>query len=350
MSIGELVVIRADAKFAYGSIGRPPIVGTDTTVEFEIELLRIKLPKAAVGFNPELPTLDKVVMEGKRESTNYLLKKDVSSYNRVMKFLEDTGDEEEYASTHSAASTTSLSCHAAQMGLTRSPSAGRFELDEASSLDSTPSGNGGMPESLDALNDILRIDPDNVKCLYRKGQILMARHDYADASQCLSRAVGLDPKNGPLQKELVRCLQLKALAPREERVLRSSRATLHSARNDDRDSCGGSRPRSPSAMSSSSSTNAFSPLSSPPAGVSNASIMAGLAVHDAPESRPARIRSEIDDHDAPLPARRATKLPFWKKKIGTLFNGVGCCGRRGLQSQAGTQSTQMRASCQDSIW
>merc|ERR1712216_122743 len=250
-------------------------------------------------------------------------------------------------------------CHRGESsGLTRSPSASRFELDDVSSMDSTPSGNGGMPESLEALNDILRLDPDNVKCLYRKGQILMTRHEYSEASHCLSRAVGLDPKNGPLQKELVRCLQLKALAPREDRVLRASQSTRmhaareHLAREHDRESCG-SRPRSPSAMSSSSSQ-----LGSPPGGMTDANIMAGLTsasyctdAHDFPSARP---RNEIDDSEAPLPARRATKLPFWKKKIGTLFNGVGCCGRRGLQSQNqsqnSTQMPEMRANTQDSVW
>jgi tetratricopeptide (TPR) repeat protein len=269
-----------------------------------------------------------------------------------LKFLEDTGDEEEYASTHSNASTVCLGQgpRADTSGMTRSPSASRFHFnelgDDVCSMDSTPSGNSGMPESLDALNDMLRLDPDNVKCLFRKGQILMARHEYSEASHCLSRAVGLDPKNGPLQKELVRCLQLKALAPREDRVLRVSQQRVHVPREQDRESCD-SRPRSPSAMSSSSS-NA---LGSPPAGRSDAAILAGLAHHshvDSSESRPTRPRNEIDDSEAPLPARRATKLPFWKKKFGNLINGVGCCGRRGLQSQ--TQSTPMRPHSQDSVW
>ena len=143
---------------------------------------------------------------------------------------------------------------------------------------------------------------------------------YAEASHCLSRAVGLDPRNAPLQKELVRCLQLKAVALKDERNRTENSARPHSApwtgryeppaitRPSDKAGALGARPHSLGEESS------------------------GASCHSADEPEcdglSPRHGAELAD-GAQLPSRRDTKVPFWKKKFGGLIKGVACCGRRG---------------------
>ena len=99
MCVGELALVTSEPKFAYGAIGRPPIVGPDMPVEFEIELISVR-PRR----QPELPS-DKAALvpaqhpvpapaprEVSSVGTNPLLRKDASSYQRVLQFLEDSAD------------------------------------------------------------------------------------------------------------------------------------------------------------------------------------------------------------------------------------------------------------------
>ena len=100
--------MNSEPQYAYGSIGRPPIVGPDMPVEFEIELISVR-PRR----QPELPLSDKApsplrsatqfphhvgagpiytAREAPLAGTNPLLRKDASSYQRVLQFLEDSAD------------------------------------------------------------------------------------------------------------------------------------------------------------------------------------------------------------------------------------------------------------------
>ena len=108
MCVGEVALVNSEPQYAYGSIGRPPIVGPDMPVEFEIELISVR-PRR----QPELPLSDKApsplrsatqfphhvgaapvytAREAPSVGTNPLLRKDASSYQRVLQFLEDSAD------------------------------------------------------------------------------------------------------------------------------------------------------------------------------------------------------------------------------------------------------------------
>jgi hypothetical protein len=135
---------------------------------------------------------------------------------------------------------------------------------------------------------------------------------YAEASHCLSRAVGLDPRNAPLQKELVRCLQLKAVASRDERK-RGESAAKPAQWTGRYEPPAITRPSDGAYAARRDESSAASCHSADEREGGGASPPRGAELHDG----------------AQLPSRRDTKVPFWKKKLGGLIKGVACCGRRG---------------------
>jgi len=61
---------------------------------------------------------------------------------------------------------------------------------------------GDYQDVIKNCDDVLKVQPDNVKALFRKGQALNTLDVWDEAKQLLSRALELDPQNTDVKKEL----------------------------------------------------------------------------------------------------------------------------------------------------
>lgn len=57
-------------------------------------------------------------------------------------------------------------------------------------------------QALKSVNSALDLCPDNVKALFRKGKILAAKNDFAEAIQCLKLAAQLEPESRVIAQEI----------------------------------------------------------------------------------------------------------------------------------------------------
>lgn len=57
-------------------------------------------------------------------------------------------------------------------------------------------------QALKSVNSSLDLKPDNVKALYRKGKILAARNEFAEAIECLKSASKLEPESRTIMQEM----------------------------------------------------------------------------------------------------------------------------------------------------
>jgi len=61
---------------------------------------------------------------------------------------------------------------------------------------------GDYQDVIKNCDDVLKVQPDNIKALFRKGQALNTLDVWDEAKQLLSRALELDPQNTDAKKEL----------------------------------------------------------------------------------------------------------------------------------------------------
>ena len=174
----ELVVA---PRFAYGSFGRgnddgegdvPP----DSEISYILELLSVEKGPDISNLTDE----QRIALgDQKRERGNELFKREeyslaVHSYSRALKYLG--------SSTSPAVVELKVKCW-------NNISASHLRVQEYTSAKK-------------ACDSVLKVDPNNVKALFRKGKVLIAENEFEEALELLKKANSLDPENRLIRREL----------------------------------------------------------------------------------------------------------------------------------------------------
>ncbi|XP_056271714.1 FKBP prolyl isomerase 16 isoform X2 [Pseudoliparis swirei] len=186
MQKGEITLLLADSLYAYGLLGREPDIPAWAPLLYQLQLLDVREKLDPLT----LPIADCIrIGNQKRERGNFHFQREeysmaVRAYSMALDVLttsRDGGDcgvkaEEEEVRDYRVKCLNNLA--AAQLKLER------------------------YDEALHTSRDVLTLEPNNVKSLFRMGKLQSDMGEYKEAMEVLKRALKLEPANKAIHVEL----------------------------------------------------------------------------------------------------------------------------------------------------
>ncbi|XP_019737313.1 FKBP prolyl isomerase 16 [Hippocampus comes] len=183
MRRGEIALLLADSRYAYGPAGREPDIPAGAPLLYQLQLLDVS--DKADPLN--LPLSDRIrAGNRKRERGNFHFQREeygkaARAYRMALDVLTtcggDAGEEDEREVRHY------------RVKCLNNLAAALLKLER-------------RREALRASRDVLALQPDNVKALYRAGKILSDASDYGEAAELLKKALKLEPAARAIHAEL----------------------------------------------------------------------------------------------------------------------------------------------------
>jgi len=204
MEVGEVALVKASPRFAYGDQGLPSVPG-GAFVEYEIELLAAET----------LPELDKMslpdkigIAERKKSVGNDYFKIGqyeyaYNLYKRAVEICEsDFADADKYPQEVK----TLL----------------KIRIDSLNNLAYSYLKLDKCDLAIQSCDKVLTLDSENVKALYRKGMSLGAIQEYYEAIQVLGKLLKIEPNNAAGKAELSRLQAARANREKKEKAIYGS--------------------------------------------------------------------------------------------------------------------------------
>ncbi|XP_044300844.1 peptidyl-prolyl cis-trans isomerase FKBP8-like [Varanus komodoensis] len=184
MQLGEVAFFLASPTCAYGCLGREPDIPKDAAVLYEVTLLQVRdSPDPALS-----PVMERLGLGNQhREWGNFHFERGeyqraLHSYQQALRVLFLSGTDhlspEEEEELRELQVKCLNNCAAAQL---------KLQL---------------FDEALASCHEVIRLDPDNVRALYRKGKLLSERGEDQAAMAVLKRALQLEPATKAIHAEL----------------------------------------------------------------------------------------------------------------------------------------------------
>ncbi|XP_051727296.1 FKBP prolyl isomerase 16 [Ctenopharyngodon idella] len=195
MKQGEIALLLADSQYTYGLLGREPDIPAWAPLLYQLQLLHFREKPDPLS----LPIPDRIrIGNQKRERGNFYFQREeysmaVQAYCMALDVLTTrthdgqscaTEEEEEEVNDYRVKCLNNLA--AAQLKL------GQFD------------------EALHTSQDVLFLDPQNVKALFRKGKLLSDKGDYEEAMETLKKALKLEPSTKAIHAELSKLVKRQA--------------------------------------------------------------------------------------------------------------------------------------------
>ncbi|GAA6225512.1 peroxisomal membrane protein 11A isoform X1 [Lates japonicus] len=187
MQMGEITLLLADSQYAYGLLGREPDIPAWAPLLYQLQLLDIREKPDPLT----LPIADRIrIGNQKRERGNFHFQR------------------EEYSMAARAY------CMALDVLTTRSRdgSDGGVDAEEEEVRDYRVKCLNNMAasqlkleqydEALHTSRDVLTLEPNNVKALFRTGKLLSDKGEYKEAMEVLKKALKLEPATKAIHVEL----------------------------------------------------------------------------------------------------------------------------------------------------
>ncbi|XP_061577864.1 FKBP prolyl isomerase 16 [Cololabis saira] len=187
MQKGEITFLLADSQYAYGLLGREPDIPAWAPLLYQLQLLDIREKPDPLT----LPIADRIrIGNQKRERGNFHFQR------------------EEYSNASRAY------CVALDMLTTRNPDGSdagvkaegeevrAYRLKCLNNLATTQLKLEQFDEALHTSRDVLTLQPDNVKALFRAGKLLSEMGEYKEAMELLKKALKLEPTTKAIHAEL----------------------------------------------------------------------------------------------------------------------------------------------------
>ncbi|XP_066540301.1 FKBP prolyl isomerase 16 [Hoplias malabaricus] len=190
----EIALLLADSQYTYGLLGREPDIPPWTPILYQLQLLEIQDKPDPLS----LPISDRIrIGNQKRERGNFYFQREeysmaAQAYCRALDVLttrthdgrDCAPDEEEEVNDYRVKCLNNLA-------------AAQLKLEQYS-------------EALHTSLDVLFLDPNNVKALFRKGKLLSDKGDYDEAMETLKKALKLEPSTKAIHAELSKLVKRQA--------------------------------------------------------------------------------------------------------------------------------------------
>ncbi|XP_048583994.1 peptidyl-prolyl cis-trans isomerase FKBP8 isoform X2 [Nematostella vectensis] len=196
MEVEEVCELVTDPKYAYGEFGRKectPPVPPNAKITYELELM-------AVSDGPDLELMEDEerikIGDKKRELGNELYTQGdysaaINSYQRALKYLSPS---------------TSENVQSVKVKCWNNLAAAQLKIEAYNA-------------ALISCMQVLQIDPDNVKALFRKGKVLASKGELSEALPLIKKANQLDPNNKTIRAELRSLRKRKSIQDEKERSM-----------------------------------------------------------------------------------------------------------------------------------
>uniref|UniRef100_A0A8B9K4U9 peptidylprolyl isomerase n=1 Tax=Astyanax mexicanus TaxID=7994 RepID=A0A8B9K4U9_ASTMX len=173
----EIALLLADSQYTYGLLGRDPDIPPWTPILYQLQLVEIRDKPDPLS----LPISDRIrIGNQKRERGNFCFQREeysmaAQAYCMALDVLTTqthdgrvcAPEEEEEVNDYRVKCLNNLA-------------AAQLKLEQYS-------------EALHTSQDVLFLDPNNVKALFRKGKLLSDKGDYEEAMETLKKALKLEP-------------------------------------------------------------------------------------------------------------------------------------------------------------
>lgn len=209
MDVGEEAIVVIGPRFAYGSMGQEPDIPPDATITYNVELLKCDL-------EPEIEKITfekrKILASSKRERGNWWYSrhdstKAIQCYRRALDILDDTipyVDEDGKTTEGSEEVIRDMIEH--KLKVYNNLAAAQLQVQAYDS-------------ALASVENVIRCQPNNVKALFRKAKILIAKGQTNEAVDILKQAFLLEPDNNAIKRELSRCVTVQKAEKQHEKDL-----------------------------------------------------------------------------------------------------------------------------------
>ena len=181
MEVGEKALLYTDSKYAYGPFGcdeTEPVIPKNCDIKYEVELIAVSEgpDKEKLSNAERVEIADKKRLRGNSLYTRGDFGGAIDCYKRGLKYLEGSASEEIIE--------MKVKCQ-------NNLSAAQLKVS-------------AFQAALQSCNNVLRLQSDNVKAIFRKAKCLEALGDTKEALKCLKEASMLDPNNKLVHSELTR--------------------------------------------------------------------------------------------------------------------------------------------------
>ncbi|GLD98155.1 hypothetical protein PINS_up006852 [Pythium insidiosum] len=204
MREGDAHEVRCDPRFAYGDKGLDGVVPPDTPLKLFVELLRVGKRLTADMTPSELL----VEAEKKKESGNRYFRERkydqaAKMYKKALTVLEgwERGDDGDADADAEAAK-----CKELLVALGNNVANVQHRLDQ-------------RKEARQSSLEVLQLDPQNLKALYRLAQLALEGGDFDDATLFVKQAIAVDPQSAKFRDMLVQIKQKKEAHRAREKEL-----------------------------------------------------------------------------------------------------------------------------------
>ncbi|XKL59406.1 hypothetical protein PGB90_000422 [Kerria lacca] len=207
MSTGEISEVRIGPRFAYGSKGLKDEkieVPPDATLYYTIELIST-YPEPDVE-TMDVETREEIGLRKKLRGNWWFAREDYSfaiqCYKRALEYL----DYVEQDDTEQVTKTESDKLIDERINVYNNLSVAQLKMNSPD-------------DALHSVEIVLKLQPNNVKALFRKGKALAEKRERKDAVKCLKKALEVDPQNKLIQTELQKLQNLLVQDAQNERQL-----------------------------------------------------------------------------------------------------------------------------------
>lgn len=190
----EIALLLADSQYTYGLLGREPDIPPWTPILYQLQLVEIRDKPDPLS----LPISDRIrIGNQKRERGNFCFQREeysmaAQAYCMALDVLTTqthdgrgcVPEEEEEVNDYRVKCLNNLA-------------AAQLKLEQYS-------------EALHTSQDVLFLDPNNVKALFRKGKLLSDKGDYEEAMETLKKALKLEPSTKAIHAELSKLVKRQA--------------------------------------------------------------------------------------------------------------------------------------------
>lgn len=212
MKRGEKAILRCRSDYAYGDSGSPPTIPGGATLDFEVELFswqeKMKEPWEMTA-QEKVAEAEKLKDEGTAAFKAEDYRTAAAKYTQGLKYVsendysDDSTDEEADADDAKAGSNDLL------VSLALNAAAAQLKL-------------GDNSDAMKNCEKVLKLEPKNVKALFRKGQALLGKSEFKEAKSTLKLAYKEDPTNKQVVA-LLKKVDAKAKQEKDEEKKRMAR-------------------------------------------------------------------------------------------------------------------------------
>lgn len=192
MRAGQQCLVRCESRFAYGPDGCPATKSGDVDLPANEDVeLAIELVDVLATTSPSDMTTDEAIAEAQRKKVVGNGHFERAAYKKALR-------------AYTSASNTVADLNLPDQDSNSLREARQIRIDCGNNVATACVRLGELGKAKEAAVSVLELDPDNVKALFRAGQISSRQSNFVEAKLALGKAYDLNPQSKEIKAELGR--------------------------------------------------------------------------------------------------------------------------------------------------